>query len=73
MTNLIVTIHNTETGEIIERNMTANEIAAIQVTQAQAAANRLTAEIEAATKATEKAALLHQLGITEEQAKLLLS
>ena len=55
------------------RDATAEEIAEIEL-RAQVEADRLavkTAEEQA--KATAKAALLAQLGITEEQAKLLLS
>jgi hypothetical protein len=69
MTNPIVKIHNVETGEIIEREMTADELAQREADQLSAQAK---AETEA-TKAAEKAALLAQLGITENQAKLLLS
>ena len=41
--------------------------------QAEAEARKAAAEAEAETKAQAKAQLLAQLGITEEQAKLLLS
>lgn len=61
--------HNTETNEVIEREMTADELA-------QREADELAAEAKAqaeATKNAEKSALLAQLGITEDQAKLLLS
>ena len=51
------------------RNATPEEIAVIEAREAQAIKQQ--AEIEA--KATAKAALLTQLGITAEQAKLLLS
>jgi hypothetical protein len=64
---------NCTTGEVIERPLTAEEIAANEAAAAQAEADRLAAEAEAAVKAEAKAALLTQLGITEEQAKLLLS
>jgi hypothetical protein len=63
---------NCETGEVIERPLTADEIAANEAAQAQAEADRLAAEEEAATKATAKAALLDKLGITAEEAALLL-
>ena len=69
MTTPQIAIHNVETGEIIEREMTAKELASIQ-----AEAEAFQAEKEAeATKAIEKAALLTKLGITAEEAKLLLS
>ena len=63
---------NCETGEVIERPLTADEIAANEAAAAQAAADRVAAEAEAATKAQAKAALLEKLGITEDEAKLLL-
>lgn len=62
-------IHDLETGEVIEREMTADEIAQGQETDALIQADR-----EALlAKATEKAALLERLGLTEDEAKLLLS
>jgi hypothetical protein len=65
----MVRIHNTETDEVIDREMTNAEFAQYEADQA---ANAL-AKAEAEAKAAAKAALLEQLGITEEQAKLLLS
>ena len=69
MSNPIIKLHNAETGEEIIREMNADELAERQIRQA---AN---SELEAAeaAKATEKAALLAKLGITEDEAKLLLS
>jgi len=62
---------NAITGEetITERDMTAEEVAQYEADQA-AAAERAAEE---AAKAAEKAALLERLGITAEEAKLLLS
>jgi hypothetical protein len=69
MTNPMIKIHNVETGEVIEREMTEAEIA--QKTQdEEIAAQR---DAAASARAAEKTALLEQLGITAEQAKLLLS
>jgi hypothetical protein len=68
-TKLQVKIFNCETGEEIVRDANAAEIAQIELDDANATAKQ--AETEA--KATAKAALLTQLGITAEQAKLLLS
>jgi hypothetical protein len=65
----MITIHNSETGEIITREMNAAEIAQIAADDAAAQARQEAAE----TKATEKAALLAKLGITADEAKLLLS
>jgi hypothetical protein len=63
---------NCETGEVIERPLTADEIAANEAAAAQAEADRLAAEAEAQAKAEAKAALLEKLGISEDEAKLLL-
>ena len=63
---------NCETGEVIERPLTADEIAANETAAAQAEADRVTAEVEAATKAQARAALLEKLGISEDEVKLLL-
>ena len=62
---------NCTTGEVIERPLTADEIAANEVAAVQAEADRLAAEAEAAVKAEAKAALLAKLGISEDEAKLL--
>jgi hypothetical protein len=64
----MVRIHNIETNEIIDREMNDAEFAQWQADQAIAAAQ---AEAEAA-KAAEKEALLARLGITADEAKLLL-
>ena len=64
---------NCETGEVIERPLTADEIAANEAAAAQAEADRVAAEAEAATKAQAKADLLAKLGITAEEAALLLA
>lgn len=60
--------HNVETGEIREVEMTKEEIAQRELDE-QAFANKV-AEEEA--KAATKAALLDRLGITAEEAALLL-
>jgi hypothetical protein len=62
-----VKIVNCETGEEIVRDANAEEIAQMQSDQA----NRIAKNEAAAQKAADKAALLAQLGITDEQAKLL--
>jgi hypothetical protein len=69
MTKPQIKIVNVETGEEIIRDANAEEIAQMEID----AANAATRQAEAAAKTTAKAALLAQLGITEEQAKLLLS
>ena len=72
MTNLIG-IYNHSTGENVIREMTVEEQEIRDAEIANNLAAKAEAEMEAATKAAAKAALLAQLGITEEQAKLLLS
>jgi hypothetical protein len=62
-------IHNVATGEIIEREMTEQELAQIDLAK-QDSELRLELAQKAAAK---KAALLEKLGITEDEAKLLLS
>lgn len=69
MTYPIIKIVNAETGKEIEREMNAQELAQFELDQAEAQTEAQTK----ATKAAEKAELLAQLGITEDQAKLLLS
>ena len=68
MTKPMITIHNVETDEIVIREMNDTEyekyLADKAVTEANAAAN--------AQKVIDRIALLAQLGITEQQAKLLL-
>lgn len=64
---------NCTTGEVIERPLTTDEIAANEAAAAQAAADRKAAEAEAEGKAVAKAALLERLGITAEEAALLLA
>ena len=66
-------IVNCSTGEQSVVPLTAQEIADLEAAAAQAEADRLTAEAEAATKAQAKDALLTKLGITADEAKLLLS
>ena len=69
MTKPTIRIHNIETDEIEDREMNDAEFARYETNNAVWA----TEQTEAEAKATAKAALLEQLGITEEQAKLLLS
>lgn len=61
------------TGETTVVPLTAEEIAELEAAAAQAEANRAIAEAEAAAKAATKADLLAKLGISEDEAKLLLS
>lgn len=68
MTKSIIKIVNVETGEEIEREMTADELAQREADAIEAAAINA-AEVKAAA---DKAALLEKLGITEDEARLLL-
>ena len=68
MTKPMIRIHDLATDEVIDREMTDAEYAELQAQQADLAANE-TAEAQAAT---DKAALLAKLGITADEAKLLL-
>ena len=69
MPNPIIRIHNAETDEIIDREMTADEFADYKADKANEKAK---AEAEA-DKAAQRTALLERLGITAEEAQLLLS
>ena len=68
MTKLFKLMHNVETGEVVERDMTEAELAQQEIDQAAAAA-RLA---EAADKAAARQAVLDRLGLTEEEAQLIL-
>lgn len=68
MTKPMIRIHNVETGEIIDREMTADEIKDYE-TNVEALE---TLKKFHAAKAADKAALLDKLGITAEEAALLL-
>jgi hypothetical protein len=68
MTKPIVKIHNTETNEIVEREMTAAEFAQYKTDQAEKAAKK--AELEA--MAMQRQEILDRLGLTADEAKLIL-
>jgi hypothetical protein len=69
MTKPMIREHNVETNEVIDREMTDAEFEAYQAQQAIDAA-----ELAALAKAAaDKEALLAKLGITANEAKLLLS
>ena len=69
--------HNVETGEITQIDLTSEEIADIEAIQAKSQAEQAeanaTRQAEADAAAAAKEALLNKLGITAEEAKLLLS
>ena len=69
MTKPMVRIHDTATNEVIDREMTDAEYAEYQAAEAKdAAMNKAIAQA-----AADKAALLAKLGLTADEAKLLLS
>jgi hypothetical protein len=68
MTKPQIKEYNCETGEEIVRDANAEEIAQMAIDAENAAIRKAEAE----TKATQKAALLDRLGITEDEARLLL-
>jgi hypothetical protein len=69
MSKPIVRIHNVTTDEIVDRDMTDAEFAKYKANQLAQTAD----ENEAKAKATARAALLNKLGITAEEAQLLLA
>ena len=68
MPNPIIRIHNTETNEVIDREMTKTEFDAYKAEQDLIAAE----EAAKANKAAAKQAILDKLGLTAEEASALL-
>jgi hypothetical protein len=68
MTKPTIRIHNTETDEIIDREMTDEEFSEYQASQAIYEAK----QAEAEAKATARQAILDRLGLTADEAALLL-
>lgn len=68
MTNPTITIHDLETGKIVTRELNAKELIEYEETKARSEAR--TAAIE--SEAQKKNALLERLGITAEEAALLI-
>ena len=60
------------TGETTVVPLTAEEIAELEAAAAQAEADRKAAEIEAAAKEAARAEILAKLGLTDDEAKVLL-
>jgi hypothetical protein len=71
MTNKIVV--DCSTGEVQEIALTAEEIAEREAMAAEYAEQKAQEEADEAAKAEAKSALLEKLGITAEEAQLLLS
>lgn len=64
----MVRIHNTETNEVIDREMTTEEFSQYEIDQAAI----ITRLAEAKAKAATRQAVLNRLGLTEEEAQLIL-
>jgi hypothetical protein len=65
--------HNVETGKITETELSLDEIAEVEENAKAIAEKQLLKNRELEARATQKTALLDRLGITEEEAKLLLA
>ena len=75
MSRPIVRIHDLATNEIIDREMNNEEFAKYEMDLAQIESEKLAQDLltaEAEAKAQAKTALLERLGITAEEAQLLL-
>ena len=68
MSKPMIRIHNTETDEVIDREMTAAEFKQYEANQAIEVARK--SEIEA--KAIAKAAILDRIGLTADELKTIL-
>lgn len=68
MSEIRIVEHNIETGEVIEREATSTESEAQKTLET----NNLEIEAEMAEKEKARKALLERLGITEQEAKLLI-
>jgi len=69
MSKPTIRIHNSETDEVVDREMTNAEFAQYEANNAAEASK----QAEAQAKAQAKAELLERLGITANEAKLLLA
>ena len=68
MAKPIIRIHNTQTDEIIDREMNAAEFKIYEADQAA----ELLRKTEAEAKAAQRQAILDKLGLTADEARLLL-
>jgi hypothetical protein len=68
MSNSIIRIHNTATGEVIDREMTTDELAQYELDKAEAEARNAAQ----AAKAAARQAVLNKLGLTADEASALL-
>lgn len=68
MSEFTIKIHDLSTNEIVEREMTSDEIETLLKTQADAQREQLEAE----QRKAQRAELLERLGLTEDEARVLL-
>jgi len=68
MTKPIIRIHNAQTDEVLDREMTNAEFAQYKLDQE----NRVLKQQEAEAKATARQAILDRLGLTADEVNLLL-
>ena len=73
MANDLIQTHNAETDEITVRELTDDEQAIRDAEKAAWLVEKEQAKLEAEAKAQAKSALLERLGITADEAKLLLA
>jgi hypothetical protein len=73
MTNRIIAIYDGETNTYIQREATAEEQAEIQARETKTAADFAAAEQKELDAKTAKAAILAKIGLTEEEAIILLT
>jgi hypothetical protein len=66
------TIVNTETGEVIERPFTDDELAQMEIDDANAKALRKKIEKELSKKESERQTILARLGLTADELKTIL-
>ena len=72
MANPTIRIHNSTTNEVIDRDMTDAEYAQWQADNAEAQAQAEAKAEAAEAKAVTRQAVLDRLGLTEQEAQLLL-
>jgi phosphopantetheinyl transferase (holo-ACP synthase) len=72
LTKNIIKIHNVETNEIVEREMTDDELLAWQADQEAQAIAKANSQAEAEAKAIAKAAILDRIGLTADELKTIL-
>ena len=68
MSRPLIRIHNTETDEVIDREMTAAEFKIYEADKTE----RATKQAEADAKETAKAAILDRIGLTADELKTIL-